>query len=316
MSYQKLLMQMIGMALFLAGCTAPAATYTPPPTFPPPPLPTPTLIPPPPQLVQPTGQAGTCPENDTSPLGVIRSTDHGTTWTSLGNACMQNSTVWAVDPTPLTINGTIVLYSVDFHHLDKAVLYRTTSGDGINFDTPQPVYTHTNAIVDPFVLLMPDGSFRLYTTGQDGIFSAVSSDGLTFIREEGVRSRGGGMPGALLLPDNRVRLFLSGDGIMSFISSDGLSFTQESGMRIPAPPNTIVDNPEPIRLSDGSYLMLFSLHSKMYEGQLPWEHTEIRLAASTDGLNWTVNPTVLGYGGTSCVVEVQDGTLFIYYVNQ
>ena len=47
-----------------------------------------------------------------------------------------------------------------------------------------------------------------------------------------------------------------------------------------------------------------------------WEHTEIHLATSADGFNWTTNPTVIGYGGTSCVIEMQDGTLYIYYVNR
>lgn len=87
-------------------------------------------------------------------------------------------------------------------------------------------------------------------------------------------------------------------------------------MRIPSPPKSITDNPEPVRLGDGSYLMLFSIHDKKYEGLLPWEHTEIRLATSPDGFEWTVNPTILGYVGTSCVVEMPDGTLYIYYGNR
>ena len=56
-----------------------------------------------------------------------------------------------------------------------------------------------------------------------------------------------------LLPDNRVRLFLSGFGISSFISSDGLNFAQEA-VTIPASVGTLVDDPEPIRLSDGTFV--------------------------------------------------------------
>ena len=122
------------------------------------------------------------------------------------------------------------------------------------------------------------------------------------------------MPGALVLPDNRVRLFLAGNGISSEISTDGLNFTAESGSRIPGVEHAIVDNPQPIRLMDGSYLMLFSVHDLSHEGQPePWTYTEIRLATSTDGFNWTVNPNIIGYGGTSCVVELPDGRLYIYY---
>ena len=304
------LMEVILVVAFLAGCAAPTSPAAPPPTFP-------TGAPP----VQPTGQASTCSGGEPSILGVLRSTDQGATWTSLGNACLLDSTVGAVDPTGFVIDGQVVLYFVDIRYLFQPVLqglYRATSVDGVNFDIPQAVYTQPHTMVDPFVLGMPDGSFRLYVpSDQEGIISAVSGDGLVFAREAGVRFTEGGMPGALLLPDGRVRLFLCGNGIISFISSDGLNFTQESGVRIPADPNKIVDNPQPIQLNDGSYLMLFTVHDKKYDGQMdPWNFTEMRLATSTDGFDWTVKSTVIGYGGTSCVVEMPDGTLYVYYVNR
>jgi hypothetical protein len=307
-SWHRFILVML-IVVFLTGCFAPTAT-------PAPPLPLPTAAPP----VQPTGQARACSRGESSILGVLRSTDHGATWSSLGNACMQNSTIGAVDPTGFVIDGQIVLYFVDIRYLFQAVpqgLYRATSVDGVNFDTPQAVYTQPRTMVDPFVLRMRDGSFRLYVpSDQEGIISAVSSDGLTFAREAGVRFTEGGMPGALLSPDGRVRMFLCGQGITSYISSDGLNFTPESGVRIPAEPNTIVDNPQPIQLNDGSYLMLFTIHDRKYEGQGdPWNFTEMHLATSTDGFGWTVKPTVIGYGGTSCVVEIPDGTLYVYYVN-
>jgi hypothetical protein len=267
-------------------------------------------------------------ENGTDSLGVLRSTDHGATWTLLGQAHMANSSVWPVDPTGFTIDGHIVLYLVDFGHLNQPVpqtIYRATSTDGVTFDTPQPVYTQAATIVDPFVLPMPSGLFRLYAPSeQEGIISALSNNGLVFTRENGVRIGfgGGGMPGALLLPDNRVRLFLNGandgqDGIFSLISDDGLNFTVESGMRISAPMGFIVNDAQPIHLLDGSYLMLYQmLNATLMDQPAPWTYTELRLATSADALNWTVDPRVIGYGGTSCIVETADGTLFIYYVNR
>ena len=272
------------------------------------------------------GCAGTT--ENTAALGVLRSTDHGATWTYVGQARMQDSTVWAVDPTGFTIDGHIVLYFVDFDHLNQSVpqsIYRAASTDGVNFDTPRPVYTQPPTMVDPFVLPMPGGLFRLYVpSAQEGIISAVSNNGLNFTRENGIQigSGGGGMPGALLLPDNRVRLFLNGanegqDGIFSMISDDGLNFTVESGVRIPAPAGFIVNDAQPIHLSDGSYLMLYQmLEAELMDQPAPWTYTELRLATSVDAFNWTASPTVIGYGGTSCIVETAGGTLFIYYVNR
>jgi len=260
-----------------------------------------------------------CRGSDLSPLGVLRSTDHGRTWTSLGNACIKDLHILPADPTPSFGNGRIMLFVVDLSNLNKPTpqsIYSTTSVDGLNFDAPRPVYTQPNTMVDPFILRLADGSFRMYVPSDpEGTISAVSRDGLTFSREAGLRLTGGGsgMPGALLLPDGQVRLFLSGDGIWSMISNDGLNFTKENGFRIPGPANSIVDNPEPIRLADGSYLMLYQVHDKKLENLLPWERDEIHLATSTDGYDWNPNPAILGYGGTSCVVEVSDGTLYIYY---
>jgi hypothetical protein len=270
-----------------------------------------------------------CVGNGLAALGVLRSTDHGATWTSLGQACMQNTAVWAVDPTGFVQDGRVVLYFVDFGHLNQPVpqsIYRATSADGVSFDSPQPVYTQQATMVDPTVIPMQDGSIRLYVPSeQEGIISALSKDGLAFTLESGMRIPfgGGGMPGALLLPDGRVRMFLNGDkdgqqGIFSMISDDGLSFTPEDGMRIPTPePNLFADNAQPIRLADGSYLMLYQLHETNRTDQpAPWTFTEIHLATSLDGLNWLPDPRVIGLGGTACVVEMPDGTLLIHYVNR
>jgi hypothetical protein len=255
---------------------------------------------------------------------VRRSTDHGATWTVLGNVCLHDPNILSVDPTPLVIDGRIALYFLDMKTLTndqttatQRIIFRATSADGVNFEKPQPVFIQTRDLVDPFVLRMPDSSYRMYAASDpEGIISAVSRDGLVFTRENGVRSTAGGMPGALLLPDNRVRLFLAGgndgqNGILSQISNDGLNFTTETGVRIPAPANSIADNPQPIRLANGSYLMLFQILEIKNAGN-PLA-SEIHLATSADGYAWTTNPTVIGYGGTSCVVETADGTLYIYF---
>ena len=157
------------------------------------------------------------------------------------------------------------------------------------------------------------------------IVTGACDDGLAFALENemsGPEFLGGGMPSALLLPDNRVRMFLNGErdgvrAIFSLISNDGLNSACEIGIRIPAPANRDLNNPQPIRLSNGSYMMVYGSYApEMMDKPKPWTYTEIRLAISTDGFNWIVNPTVIGHGVTSCIVETADGTLLIYYVNQ
>jgi hypothetical protein len=283
--------------VFMTACVVPTAI--------------PTLTP-----VSATGQPAACGPDDLVPVSVLRSTDHGATWTSLGDACMHDSTALPVDPTGFAIGDRIVLYFVDFRFLSQEVpqiIYRATSVDGVSFDKPRPVYTQTDTMVDPTVLPMPDGTFRLYAPSESGTISAVSSDGLAFVREDGVRNALGGMPGALLLPDNRVRMFVCGGGIFSYISDDGLNFTREDGMRISPPPGYALDNPQPIRLADGGYLMLYQIYDPATQGLPDAWKKDIHLASSTDGYNWTTNPAVIANGGTSTVIEKPDGTLFIYY---
>ena len=89
------------------------------------------------------------------------------------------------------------------------------------------------------------------------IVTGVCDDGRAFALENemsGPEFFGGGMPSALLLPDNRVRMFLDGErdgvqGIFSLISNDSLNSACKIGMRIPAPANRDLNNPQPIRLS-------------------------------------------------------------------
>jgi hypothetical protein len=242
---------------------------------------------------------------------------------------MHDSSILSVDFTAIPWNGGVALYFIDMKLLNQPasiqrILYRATSMDGVNFDKPQPVVTAPVDMFDPAVARMPDGKVRLYVPITDiplnmGVGSFVSDDGLHFTREGGTRAANGSMPGALVLADGRVRIFTGGfdssnqPGIISFISDDGLNFTMESGLRIAAAgrkQTEMTSDPSPIALHDGGYMMAFMINPSEPQDAIKANYY---LATSNDGFTWTVNPIPFAQGGTSCLVETADGTLFFYF---
>jgi hypothetical protein len=201
---------MISLALaFAGGCSAPRATATLPP------LATVSGGP-----TRPGIPANTCRGDELSPTGVLRSTDHGATWTNLGRICMHDPSILSVDFTAIPWNGGVALYFIDMKLLHQPasvqrILYRATTMDGVNFDKPQAVVTAPVDMFDPAVIRTPDGRVRLYVPMLDvpqnmGVASFISDDGLHFTRENGSRNANGSMPGALVLEDRRVRIFTGG----------------------------------------------------------------------------------------------------------
>ena len=152
----------------------------------------------------------------------------------------------------------------------------------------------------PYVHKLKDGKVRLYYCGNGGIFSAISQDGLTFTKEQGVRvDAGGGFelivcdPTIVDLPDGKMRMYYKGASsmnpgpgqsihkIFSAISSDGLTF-QKEGLRIDSETNG--DNgwasvPDAIALPDGRVRIYYVTAAKMEHG--------IGSAISSDGLTFT-----------------------------
>lgn len=103
--------------------------------------------------------------------------------------------------------GTLLLYFVDFSRVTgpgTEGISVATSIDGINWSEAQQVIIeeklNRGAAVDPSVVELPDGRIRMYFFGSDitsgdpasqpgehKIYSAISSDGINFIVEEGIR---------------------------------------------------------------------------------------------------------------------------------
>ena len=157
----------------------------------------------------------------------------------------------------------------------------------------------------PFVHILEDGKVRLYYCNSKGILSAVSKDGLTFTKEQGVRiSPGTGFesnvcdPTMVDLPDGKMRMYYKGANsqapgpgqsihkIYSAVSSDGLTF-QKEGLRIDS--ETSGDKgwasvPDAITLPDGRVRIYYVTAAEMQHGT--------GSAISSDGLNFVKEPGI------------------------
>ena len=155
----------------------------------------------------------------------------------------------------------------------------------------------------PFVHLLKNGKVRLYYCNNKGILSAISDDGLTFEKEQGVRiAPGTGFesivcdPTIVNLPDGKMRMYYKGANsqaggpgqsihkIYSAVSSDGLTF-QKEGLRIDS--ETSGDNgwasvPDAITLPDGRVRIYYVTAAEMQHG--------IGSSISSDGLNFVKEP--------------------------
>jgi len=128
--------------------------------------------------------------------------------------------------------------------------------------------------VDPDVLALPGGGFRMYYTslepqpgappGDDlpAVYSAISSDGILFEREPGMRLEDASATTTVVLPEGGFRAYYHpfSSGIVSARSADGLSFEPEQGLRIPGDPlpgSRWVGSSAPavVKLEDGRWWM-------------------------------------------------------------
>ncbi len=86
--------------------------------------------------------------------------------------------------------------------------YHGTSEDGITFTLEDPVTLDMGFLGQAVVV---DGGLRFYGTGTGGIVSAFSSDGYTFVMDEGNRLQaGGGDPGVAQLDDGTFVMIYTG----------------------------------------------------------------------------------------------------------
>ena len=204
------------------------------------------------------------------------------------------------------------------------------SSDGLNFQAESgirlsPISGGFETIIcDPTVLELSDGRFRLYYKGANTggvpaihkIFSAISSDGLSFEREglvidsEKTGDNGwASVPEAIKLSDGRVRLYYVSatfgqrGGFVSAISQDGLSFTKEE--------TKIYDyvDPSVTKLPDGRFLLVVADLS-------PSGGKQLYNFISEDGIHVdNANPQTIITESVAdpAIVKLDDKTYRIYY---
>ena len=215
-------------------------------------------------------------------------------------------------------------------------------------------------IWSPDVIPLPDGRYRMYYEGktekpdgsiQSAIVSSLSTDGLVWEKEPGIRL--GGENNSFLSPRclylnprtdksaPKYRLYASSyphpdrgnapgadnkRNIVSAASSDGLNFELETGIRIPQDKHLesySVYAPEVLCLASGGYRMYYAGWVSAPEVPAGSKyHGRIFSAFSQDGLEWQKDPEIcLDNGGPwdaikasePCLIDLADGRFRMFY---
>ena len=183
------------------------------------------------------------------------------------------------------------------------------------------IYKKVNGLtpewVDPDVVLLPDGRYRLYasymqpSSPQDKIYSAISADGITFQQETGVRYQESSITDPDVIRVGDVwRMFISkGPTTVSLVSTDGLTFTREGELPISGSVTCTIKVDEGYRIYyhssvPGKGLCIFSAFSQDGEN---WVYEGLRLEPGQEGMldQWGV--------GDPAVVKMPDETFRMYY---
>ena len=196
------------------------------------------------------------------------------------------------------------------------------SSDGLHFERETGVRLENQYAFTPYVMLLPDGRFRMYMTDQTkyvgergaiDIKSAISNDGLNFVMEPGDRLKylasgdeAGGIRGSnvVRLSDGTYRMFYGGlspignevvSKSLSASSPDGLNFTRDAAERINRQSitplaNAGFGNPKPYLDSKGT-LHLFMPEAQSDSLDHKNEIFGIFDETSTDGLNFSHSRT-------------------------
>ncbi|EKD56934.1 MAG: hypothetical protein ACD_58C00041G0004 [uncultured bacterium] len=208
-----------------------------------------------------------------------------------------------------------------------------TSGCGITTDQEKSWQGENIAVSGKFadadVIATNDGKYRLYyseepdTAGFSGkIYSSISSDGINWTKEDGVRKEMATFPDVIKLPNGQYRMYFQNSGVIkSAISTDGLTWQDEQGTRVDdSVDGFILDNVAASTttiLDDASYLMVYrgTINEPYGTEKLPNQFTQLAFyATSLDGLNF-IKRDIAVDSRNSILKGLLDGPDFINWNN-
>lgn len=235
------------------------------------------------------------------------------------------------DPTFAKLSdGTLVLYVNKFGQ-GPSGYSAYTSLDGLDWKeksaTLPQAATGRAIVTDQGVRFYFPGQGPLRSTDPPApIFSSFAEDGFNFTPEEGERispQAGFYLEGPTLfqIADGTYRMYFDEDTISSGLnktgkiwgasSADGLNFIRDENPTIESDPSVEQMPPDwqqalhpfVLKRPDGTYLMLYNTHSKIYG------------AVSDDGINWSKIGYIGIEGADADGYYLPDGTLRLYYGN-
>jgi len=192
---------------------------------------------------------------------------------------------------------------------------------------------------DADAVSLGDNQYRLYYAVEPEVqgnkmevFSATSTDGITWTPESGTRRTFAAFPDVLQLKDGTWRMYFQDNqagGIRSATSTDGLTFTDEPGLRLDTnEPEFNLDTvgaQSTTLLPDGTYVMVYrGTINEPYQTteKIPNQNTQLYFwATSKDGLEFerqgtaidSRNDTLYGLTDGADFVRWDDNTLRVYF---
>jgi len=167
-----------------------------------------------------------------------------------------------------------------------------------------PVWKYGNVAIagtyaDAEIVDLGNGRYRMYYSIEPEVpgnklevFSAVSSDGMDWKKEEGVRRDFSVFPDVVKLPDGRYRMYFQNQGVIkSAISSDGLSWTEEARVRVDGTDNALnlenVAAPTTMKVGDEYVMVYRGTIDQRYSTEVPNNKIQLFLwATSKDGMSF------------------------------